>query len=102
MPRKKQTPQQETVQKPTLRERFADVADLSKEVLLDAVLISSIGNRELTLENYKSILAYSNICIRVKCNPRNVEICGKHLELRNLTRDLLYITGRIDQISFFD
>lgn len=102
MPRKKQPPEQEPVTKPTLREKFADAADLSKEVLLDAVLISCIGNRELTLENYKSILAYSDTCIRVKCNPRNAEICGMHLELRNLTRELLYITGRIDQISFFD
>ena len=102
MPRKKQPSNQESAIKPTLREKFADAADLSKEVLLDAVLISCIGNRELTLENYKSILAYSDTCIRVKCNPRNVEICGLHLELRNLTRELLFITGRIDQISFFD
>lgn len=100
MSRKKTVTKQEP--KPTLRERFADAADFSKEVLLDVVLISLIGDRELTLENYKSILAYSDICIRVKCNPRNIEICGSHLELRNLSRELLYITGRIDHVAFFD
>ncbi|MEE1013852.1 MAG: YabP/YqfC family sporulation protein [Clostridia bacterium] len=101
MPRKKRTAGQEPPEeKTTLRERVADAVDLSKEVLLDTVLISCIGNRELTLENYKSILAYSDTCIRVKTNPRVVEITGSHLEIRNITRELLYITGRIDQFSF--
>ncbi len=91
---------EETEEKTTLRERLADAVDISKEVVLDTVVISMIGDRELTLENYKSILAYSDTCIRVKAKPYPVKITGKGLEIRNITRDLLYITGRIHYFGF--
>ncbi len=86
-------------EKVTMRERLADAIDVSKEIVLDAVLISAIGDRELTLENYKSILAYSDTCIQVKAKPYPVTITGAGLEIRNITRELLYITGRIHAIE---
>lgn len=88
-----------TEERPTLREKVADAMDIPKDVVLDTVLLSCIGNRELTLENYKSILEYSDTCIRVKATPKPVRIIGARLELRNITRDLLYIVGRIDRIE---
>lgn len=92
--------QKEQEPRPTVRERLADAVDISKEVLLDTVLISCIGNRELTLENYKGILEYSDTCIRVKTNPYIVKITGTGLELRNMTQELLYITGKISGFGF--
>jgi len=83
-----------------IREKIADAVDISKEVVLDAVLVSFIGDRELTLENYKGILEYSDTCIRIKAKPRTVKITGCGLEFKNITRDLLYITGRIDSFRF--
>ncbi len=97
MVRKKQSEHTDTA-----RERLADAVGISKEILLDTVLLSCIGSRELTLENYKSILAYSDTAIRVKANPRTVEIIGKQLELKTITREMLYITGRIERIGFQD
>ncbi|MBO5363920.1 MAG: hypothetical protein J6A56_00445 [Clostridia bacterium] len=89
-----------TQEKATVRERIADAIDISKEVVLDTVLISCIGDRELTLENYKSILTYSDVCIQVKANPYPLTITGSGLEIRNITRELLYITGRIHAVEF--
>ncbi len=86
--------------RPTLRERVADTVGISKEVILDTVLLSAIGNREITLENYKSILSYSDTVIKIKTNPRVVELAGTNLEIRTISRDMLYITGRINTISF--
>ncbi len=87
-------------EKATLRERFADAVDLSKEIILDAVIISAIGDRELMLENYKSILSYSETCIQIKAKPYPLTITGSGLEIRNISRDMLYLTGRIHSISF--
>ncbi len=94
----RQTGEQE--EKTTVRERFADALDVSKEVILDSILISAIGNRELMLENYKSILAYSETCVRIKAKPYPLTITGTGLEIRNISRDLLYLTGRIHSIAF--
>lgn len=90
----------EQEEKVTIRERFADAMDVSKEVVLDSILISSIGDRELMLENYKSILAYSETCIRIKAKPYPLTVTGTGLEIRNITKDLLYLTGRIHDIAF--
>ena len=59
-----------------------------------------IGNRELTLENYKGIIEYTDTCIRVKANPHIVKITGTGLEIRNITQELLYITGKISGFGF--
>lgn len=84
----------------TLRERLADAVDISKDVLLDAVLVKCIGNRELTIENYKGIIEYSDTCIRLKANPRVVKICGTGLEIKTITQEMLYITGLINSFSY--
>lgn len=83
-----------------IKERLADTVDISKEVILDTVLVSLIGNREMTVENYKGILEYSEECIKIKAKPKPVIITGRSLELKNITRELLYITGRIDSFKF--
>lgn len=95
--RREQEPQED---KTTVREKLADSIDVSKEVLLDTILLSMIGERELTVENYKSIIEYTDTCIRIKANPYPLKITGTGLEIRNITRELLYITGRIHSFAF--
>lgn len=86
--------------KPTIRERFADAVDISKDVILDTALIRMIGNRELTLENYKGILEYTETCIRVKAKPYIIKITGSGMEIKMITQEMLYITGRILCFSY--
>lgn len=85
---------------PSLREKIADSIDISKEVILDTVLLTMIGEREMTVENYKSIITYTDTKIKLKAKPYPVEIIGTGLEIRSLTRELLYITGRIRSFSY--
>lgn len=84
----------------TLREKIANATSIPKELMLNTVLISAIGNKELTLENYKSIIEYGDTCIRIKTNPNTVKIVGSSLEIRNISQDLLYITGTIQKIEY--
>lgn len=90
----------EKKEKTGLREKIADTANMSKEIILNTALISCIGNREMTLENYKSIVEYTNECIRIKTKPHIVKICGEKLEIRTINRDILYITGKISSIAY--
>lgn len=86
--------------KSTFRERFADAVDISKDIILDTALIKMIGNRELTLENYKGIVEYSDNCIRIKAKPNIIKITGTNLEIKTITQEMLYITGRILCFSY--
>ena len=85
---------------PSLREKIADSIDISKEAILDTILLTMIGEREMTVENYKSIITYTDTKIKIKAKPYPIEIVGTGLEIRSITRELLYITGRIRSFAF--
>lgn len=90
----------DNVSAPSLREKIADSIDISKEVILDTILLTMIGEREMTVENYKSIITYTDTKIKIKAKPYPIEIVGTGLEIRSITRELLYITGRIRSFAF--
>lgn len=86
--------------KTTAREKIADTLDFSKEILLDTSKITAIGNREMTVENYRGILEYGNKRIRLLSQPYTIDICGDFLEIKTMTRDFLYITGTLKSVAF--
>ncbi len=87
-------------EKATLREKMAQSLDASREVILDAVKLTMIGNREMTVENYKSIAEYTESKIILIANPHRVIISGRDLEIKSLARELLYITGHVFDLEF--
>lgn len=90
----------EKTEKPTLRERIADGLDASKEVILDVPKIVFIGSREVVIENYKAISEYTDKKIVMESNPLGLTVCGANLEIRSITREMLFITGKIQKMEF--
>lgn len=95
---KKKKEQQST--RPTIREKVANSLDVSKEVILDFARLEFLGNREVTVENYKSIVEYTQNLIIVETNPHRLKIQGTGLEIKSIAREMLYITGRISSVEF--
>lgn len=87
-------------EKETFRERVADSFSVSKEVVLDAARLVFLGNRELTVENYKSIAEYKEDKIIIETNPHRLVITGEGLELKSIAKELLFIEGRIYSVEF--
>ncbi|MBR5155769.1 MAG: sporulation protein YqfC [Clostridia bacterium] len=87
-------------EKPSLKEKVAESLGASKEVILDAPRIIFIGNRELTVENYKSIGEYSDNLIVLETNPHQLKIKGTELEIKSIARELIYITGKVSAVEF--
>ena len=83
-----------------LRERVADVVDINKEIILDVPKITFIGNRELTIENYKGIIEYTDQIIRVNTSANILRLTGTALEIKSITQDMLYITGYVRCFEF--
>ena len=83
-----------------LREKVADVLDVNKEIILDMPKITFIGSREVTVENYKGIIEYTDSVIRVNASSHNLRLAGKSLEIKTITQDMLYITGCIKCFEF--
>lgn len=87
-----------TAHKP-IREKIADTLDVSKEIILDTSKITLIGNREITVENYRGIIEYTSKKIRLISNPTQIQICGTELDIKTMAQDFLYITGVIECVS---
>lgn len=82
------------------KERFADVFSLSKDVISNATLLYAIGQKNIYIENFKSILAYSNNEIVIKGSDGKVTVSGKNLCIDYYSTQDMKITGQIADVAF--
>ncbi len=94
---KKERKKQE--EKPTLKERVARSLDASKEIVLDVPKIVFVGSREVVVENYKGILEYTDKKIVLEAKGDALRFSGSGLEIKSITRDMLFITGKIHKLE---
>lgn len=79
---------------------MTEALELPKEILLNLPLISLIGREEVTIENYKGILAYAEDTVRIGTAAGILCLKGQELSIRELTAECLVVTGRIEGLSF--
>lgn len=100
MRKKRKKTEEAAAPRRTVRERVADNLDVSKEILLNSAKIVLIGSREVTIENYNGIVEYTDTSVVLDANPCRIRIGGTSLEVRTISREILYITGSIAKLEF--
>ncbi len=83
-----------------IKRNMAERLELPKEVLLDLPLFTMMGREEITIENHKGILSYSEESIRIGTKVGVCAISGKDLHLKQLSGELLVICGTIVGVTF--
>ena len=83
-----------------VKERLNDVLDLPSDMLLDIPRMTMNDNRELQIENYRSVLEYEDGQIKRNSKNHIIKINGKKLEIVSITDDEIFIRGVITGISF--
>ena len=87
-------------EKTGLREHVANSFESSKEILLDVPRLVFIGNKEITIENYRGIVEYTDTLLVLETNPNQIRIEGKNLEVKTITQEMLYVKGIFCKIEF--
>lgn len=82
------------------KEALSDAWGIPKDLALDLPHMTLSGNRELYLENYKSLLKYSTEEIIVGGKKFRITISGKKLEIKSIRRDDILILGEITEIQY--
>ena len=77
------------------------MAKLPGEVLPGQLLIEIVGDRRLLIENHCGVCGYDSCQVQVKINQGCVVIHGENLELMQMTRQQLVITGLIKGVEFW-
>ncbi|MGL4799885.1 MAG: YabP/YqfC family sporulation protein [Cellulosilyticaceae bacterium] len=83
-----------------LIDRVTDGLDLPKETFYDMPYITLLGNKEIQIENFISILAYTEEHIRLKTQCGTLMIEGKKLEAKHMNSESMCIRGAITGIAF--
>lgn len=91
---------QEYGHKKGFREKFAEMLELPKELVLNIPRITMAGNGDMMIENYKGLIEYSRDRIRISTGPGTVKIMGKGLAIREITSEDVIISGDIHTLEF--
>ena len=82
------------------KEQLSEILSLPKEIILNLPQITLIGHRELSIENYKNIIEFTDERIRVNTASGIIKISGHSLTLKQLTSEQLIVSGGITGLEY--
>lgn len=102
MSKKKSVQKSPEKEKPkvSLKEKFAEMLDLPKEIVLNIPRLTLVGNRDLMIENFKGVMEYENERIRVNTGNGVIKVTGARLLIREITSEDIIISGEIHALEF--
>lgn len=80
------------------KERMIAAMKLPKDVYLGELLVSLIGRRVVYVENYRSILLYTDTELKLQGKNNKLKICGKNLMIEYYTGDEMKVSGKIEEL----
>ena len=85
--------------KPKKYSKLDSLLEIPREVVSTDIKITISGFDEIFIENYKNILEYQDILIKVNTYEGTVTIYGFNLRLEELTDEDIMVKGKIDTIE---
>lgn len=79
--------------------RFEDILEIPKEIISNEPKVTIVGFKQMLIENYKGILEYEDILIRIKTSMGILNITGFGLNLNQMTGDDILVNGKIESIE---
>ncbi|MBE7021744.1 MAG: hypothetical protein E7414_00750 [Ruminococcaceae bacterium] len=77
----------------------SQLLDVSLDMVADVPRITMNDNRELTVENYKSVEGYEPEEVRLRCTKYRITASGSDLSIVAITDEEILIQGNIATIS---
>lgn len=84
----------------SIKKTFATMLELPTEILLNLPLITIIGNEQLSIENYKGVIEYTEEKIRLNTSCGILKVEGKKLFLKEITAESIEVTGKIIKFEY--
>lgn len=86
--------------KRSVGEKVADALELPKDILLNMPKMAIFGNKEITVENYKGILEYTENKVRLNTASYVLVINGENLSIKNIATEIITVYGKFSNIEF--
>ena len=83
-----------------IKEHMTELLSLPKEIVLNLPQVILTGSGEVSIENYKNIIEYTNSQVRINTNSGILLIAGQNLILKQITAEHVTVTGNIIKLEF--
>ena len=83
-----------------VKEKMTGLLSLPKEIALNLPLIMATGRDEVSIENYKNLIEFTDTIIRINTTAGMLAVEGQKLMLKHITTENILITGLITQIQW--
>lgn len=81
--------------------QLVEKLELPKDLLLGAMNIIITGKWEAIIENYKSIIEYTDNVIKLQGKNCRVKVTGSNLKISCYNKEDMEIKGIINEIKFY-
>ena len=83
-----------------IREKLSNTFELPKDIVLDVSKVIIIGTGQVTVENHKGIVEYSEELIRINTGSSIMKLSGRNLTIKTILQEEITIVGEITSIEF--
>ncbi len=80
--------------------KLDNMLEIPREIASTDIKITIIGFNEILIENYKNILEYQDILIKINTFEGAITVYGFNLKLEQMTDEDIKVIGKIDTIEF--
>lgn len=91
---------EEPIPKKGFREKFIEMLELPKELILDLPKLTIVGNKDMMIENYKGVMEYGSARIRINTGIGIIKITGAGLMIKEITSEDIIVSGEIHGLEF--
>lgn len=81
------------------KEQLVSAMDIPRDIAFHDTILTLIGQNEMCIENYRSILKFQAEEILIQCVHGKILIKGKNLKIRYYTPEEMKLKGIIQEIS---
>ncbi len=85
-----------------LKRKAIKILDLPNDVILDLPRLTMVGFLQLYIENHRGVLLFTDQELRLLLKKGQLIIRGKHLVIRTLLAEELFLEGNIREIQIID
>ncbi len=83
-----------------IREKLSNAFELPKDIVLDVSKVIIIGTSQVTVENHKGIVEYSEELIRINTGSCIMRLTGRNLSIKTILQEEITIVGEITGIEY--
>lgn len=80
-------------------QRIADGSEIYGQTLPGVPIVEIAGDRRVLIERHEGVIEYGTERIRIRVKYGTICICGTCLELKQMTKEQLIVSGRVDCVQ---